>query len=53
MSNAFGCPGCLFISVPGNQGGNGKRKKMKKGHCVQLGIILANLGHELLTEYLY
>lgn len=33
-------------SVPGNQGGNGKRKKMREGHCVQLDI-LANLRHEL------
>lgn len=43
----FGCPGCLFISVPGNQVGNGKRKKMGEGHCVQLDIILANMRPEL------
>lgn len=47
MSSAFGCPGCLFICVPGNQGGNGKRKRMREGHCVQLDVMLANLSHEL------
>lgn len=47
MSSAFGCLGCLFISVSGNQGGSGKGKKMREGHCVQLDIILANLRHEL------